>query len=77
MSVVESRKNHPYSSERVTPLDEIPKRYRKKVLLQSGGHQIVDTRLCYNWVPSQNGKPDKYVECGSVAAYAKDFDPPK
>lgn len=63
---VESRKNHPYSSERETPLEEIPKKFRRKAPLPGGGFQILDSRLCYNWQPPKDGRPSRYVECGSV-----------
>lgn len=62
---VMSRKDHPYSSERVTPIGEIPPKFRQKALLPGGNSQILDTRLCYNF----DGK--QYVECGSVWSHAE------
>jgi len=64
-----SRENHPYSSERVTPITEIPPEHRIKVPLPGGRTQILDDRLCYNWQPGEDG--GRYVECGSVAADAQ------
>ncbi len=62
---VMSRKNHPYDSERVTPIEEIPPKFRLTAPLPGGNFQILDTRLCYNF----NGK--EFVECGSVWSHAK------
>lgn len=61
-------KNHPYDTERVTPVSEIPAEFQLKAILPGGRFQIIDTRLCYNWQPGENG--GRYVECGSVAADA-------
>ena len=52
--------------ERVTPLEEIPKKFRMQVSLPGGGKQIVDWRKAYNY----NAGRAVMVECGSVAADA-------
>lgn len=68
---VVSRDKHPYATERVTPLSEIPKRYRKRVPLQGGGWQIIDTRLNYNAEYNPVTGKWRYVECSSVNADAE------
>lgn len=65
MEVVRSRRNHSYTTERVTPKGEIPPQFQiTAVLPKNKGFQIVDARLCYNF----NG--EIYVECGSVWSHA-------
>ncbi len=64
---VNSREGHAYErpgEERTTPISEIPPKYRKKVPLPGGGHQIVDRRLTYNY----NAGRGEMVECGSKDA---------
>lgn len=66
------RKSHPYNSERVTPISEIPPENQDVANLPAGGSQVVDNRLCYNWQPDP--KPHgRFVECGSVQSDAEKF----
>ncbi len=69
--LVYSRERHRYAPpgmERVTPVEEIPPQFQKEVRLSASNVQIIDTRLCYNWEPGEDG--GRYVECGSVASDA-------
>lgn len=69
---VETRKNHSYSSERATPIAEIPPEHRRVTSLPNNIYQITDSnravnqvtdhRLCYNLNP----KEKRMVECGGV-----------
>jgi len=61
-----SRKSHPYSLERITPINEIPPKFRLIAPLPDWDLQTLDTRLCYNF----NGK--EFVECGSVWSHAEE-----
>ncbi|KUK79656.1 MAG: hypothetical protein XD95_0230 [Microgenomates bacterium 39_7] len=68
---VRSRKDHQYAptgSEEITPIDEIPPQFRRIATLPGGNKQIVDSRLCYNWEPGDEG--GRMVECSSVASHA-------
>lgn len=62
--------NHNYAAdeffERVTPLSDIPEKFRVIANLPGGGTQVVDKRLAYNW----NSAVGALVECGSVAGDA-------
>ena len=72
--LVNSRERHCYAPpgmERVTPIDEIPLAFQKVIRLSKDKVQIIDTRLCYNWEPGEDG--GRYVECGSVASDADKF----
>lgn len=67
MEVVRSRRNHSYTTERVTPKGEIPPQSQIAAILpKNKGFQIVDSRLCYNF------DGERYVECGSVWSHAEE-----
>ncbi len=70
MTIAESRANHIYRGERVTPVEEIPLEFQQKVVLSDGDVQIINARLCYNCEISTDGKR-RFVECGSVASDAE------
>jgi len=67
--IVESRVNHEYEEGRITPVEEIPLAFQKVVRLASNHTQTLDVRLCYNWVPGEDG--GVFVESDSVAADAE------
>lgn len=71
---IRSRKDHSYSEERLTPIEEIPPEHRYNAPLPGGGSQVLDNRLCYNFEPGNK----RYVECGSVWSHAEfeGFTPP-
>lgn len=57
----------PVNFELPTPLEKIPRKFRKKHVLSGGKVQIIDSRLAYNWDRERN----MMVECGSVSGDAK------